>query len=928
MTFWSFLYSTVISVLTLTIVNGQDLPIPNDIGKKHPRCYGRQMDRDSVRTLVDHHEWARNIIEHTTLRLDPYIKNFKTDSTWLTSRLQMFWNSKCTHIFINGGKYSHAEGRAPVPTIKFPGTRDFRTEYRRPALADVLPFMDDERGVWLQHKTTAEWKWVPIVESGRLLESINYEIVGLAKDASFLYWYTQDEVYARLAFGVLDTYLSGLYHREEPIDLSHGHHQTLVGFTTFEVIQEHYIKDVTVAYDFLYQYIEAHHRPKIGVFTDALRKWTDQMVKNGVSFNNWNLIEANHMLCAGLVLENNDYYSDGRGAQYYLEKALNESSPRQWSVRKLIDYGYDKGSGIWNESPGYSMLVLKDFMRIAQFYDRNFDIDLIKEISILRKAVIASVQYLYPNRFQVAFGDGHYGKLSSDPLRYMISNSQKYHKSDDEIYFTKMFKTLFPDEIQVAGRPGNDVEDLFQSKTWKLRDDVLAGKLEDFTTRMFYASKPSWIVQRQGSGETGLMISQVASNGNHMHSNGIAMELYGYGLPLSPEMGHGSSYFSIEYAEYYSQFPAHNTVVVNGRSKYPEMKSNHPFVLRGCYPASGDSTVTMDGITYSDVEFLEPETNSRQRRIMGIVKADSSGYYVDIFRSKQIEENDVKHEYFFHNLGHSLELFDAVDRPLILNPTSKLAFADGDLMGYDYLWDKKSIQTDQDFKGVFHLKTPGRTVSMNLFVRGESGREIFSALSPRSTAFRHGLLPESLNELPIPTMVIRQSGEAWDRPFVAIYEPFLNGKSAISKVDYFADNGDVGIHVVRKNGEDFIFSSYLDHGGVNYRDVSVTGAYGVISKSGDRIKFFLDKGTLIAKDRYKMMSVHPCTMAISRENDEIAIFSSNEFRMSIPLANPKRKYCLVSAEGKTYYGKNNKQNQVTFDLPRVNDARFRIEERK
>src|SRR5690606_11185101 len=108
---------------------------------------------------------------------------------------------------------------------------------------------------------------------------------------------------------------------------------------------------------------------------------------------------------------------------------------------------------------------------------------------------------------------------------------------------------------------------------------------------------------------------------------------------------------------------------------------------------------------------------------------------------------------------------------LKLQPTSKMAFGDGDLMAYDYMWNKRSVLSADDFKGRFDLEVNDRTVSMNLWMRGEEGREIFSALSPKSTAFRHGPLPEELNDLPVPTLVVRQEGEAWSRPFVAVYEP-------------------------------------------------------------------------------------------------------------------------------------------------------------
>ena len=47
-------------------------------------------------------------------------------------------------------------------------------------------------------------------KTGRNIESLNREIMGIARDAAFLYWLTEDERYARLAAGVFDTYMQGM----------------------------------------------------------------------------------------------------------------------------------------------------------------------------------------------------------------------------------------------------------------------------------------------------------------------------------------------------------------------------------------------------------------------------------------------------------------------------------------------------------------------------------------------------------------------------------------------------------------------------------------------------------------------------------------------------------------------------------------------
>lgn len=907
-------------LLSISKAEAQKLPVPENIGTQHPRVFGKDMSLDQVKDLVKKEDWAAAIIAKTKNNLAPYLIHYKTDKTWLVSRLQMYWKTKSTQVYINGGTYSHADGEAPVPTVKYPGTRNHATDYLTPKIENILPYMDDPRGLYLQHRDRpTQWEWTGISKSGKIVESINRQIISIARDAAFMYWYTGEKDYGDLAFSVFDTYMEGIYYRKEPIDLSHGHHQTLVGYTSFEVIQEHILNEISQGYDFLYGYIKKQHPERMDLYAQTLQKWADQIIKNGVSFNNWNLLQAAHISHIALVLENNSAYKNGKGAQYYLNQIMNQTSTRQWSMNKLIDYGYDKKTGVWNESPGYSMNVLSDFIFFAEFYDRNFDIDLLEEIPVLKQAVKSSAQYLFPNKYMVAFGDGHYGKLRNEPILYMIENAKKYGKKDDEDYFTKMYKTIYSDGANEGKFIGKNIQDLFAEKALTFDTNIKSGKLTDFTTALFYAPNTSWLVQRQGEGDSALMISQIGSLGNHMHSNGIAMELYGQGLPLAPEMGHGSSYFSIEYAEYYTQFPAHNTVIVNGKSKYPEMKSNHAFNLNAAYPKSGISEGIVSGITFSDVSFLEPETNSNQRRVMGIVKNNNEeGYYIDIFRSTQNQGNNVKNEYFFHNLGQNLELTATNGTALALQPTSKLAFGDGDLMAYDYMWDKKSIETNQDFKGRFNLALKDKTVNMNLWMQGQADREIFSVLSPKSTAFRHGLVTDEIANNPIPTLVVRQNGEAWNKPFVAIYEPALNNTTNIQSVNYFGKDTFVGIHVSNKSTkEDFIFSNTTADEKLVYKQFSVTGTYGLISEKSNDFTLFLGNGKNISNGKYTIDLGNKIASAVLKSENGVLLFSADTAStLSIAVEGKIKNASLIDAAGVSYTGiYNKKEKVVSFKLP-------------
>ena len=165
------------------------------------------------------------------------------------------------------------------------------------------------------------------------------------------------------------------------------------------------------------------------------------------------------------------------------------------------------------------------------------------------------------------------------------------------------------------------VNSFFEDKPLTLNPKVQPGKIEDYVSPLFYAPNVSWLVQRNGMHpRNSLMISLNGSEGNHMHANGISMELYGKGYVLGPDAGIGLFLYSgLDYAEYYSQFPSHNTVCVDGISSYPVMKSNHSFDLLSCFPASAEPGKAFTSVTYSNLYFREPESRADQTRMMSIV---------------------------------------------------------------------------------------------------------------------------------------------------------------------------------------------------------------------------------------------------------------------------------------------------------------------
>lgn len=843
--------------LLVMSLSAQTIPVPAQLPQVHPRVLTNPAGKEATIKLIAAEPWARGIFETLQKRVDGYAEKVSTDPTWLFSRLQMYWKSHSTDVFIRGEFFDHAGGeKAPAPTVRFTGSRGTVTNYGRPKLEDIVPFMEDEKGVFFHNKAQdgQPLEWVDPSKTGRNIESINVEIMDIAMNAAFLYWLTGESKYGKMAADVFDTYMTGIYYRNVPIDLNHGHQQTLVGMTSFEVIHEDVLDKLVPLYDFLYDFLKTNKAEQMPVYAAAFKKFAENIIDRGVPHNNWNIIQANYVLNIALVLEDDANYTDGKGRTYYMDYMLNRSSIRQWSMSKLADYGFDSKTGIWTECPGYSQNVVGDYASFIRWADNHMNANLLPLMPVVEKAVLTLPQYLFPNRLSVGFGDTHPGPIRTEAMVKMIQNAQRWGRIDQERRFTAMLKCFQPNVAEASGTkaPKVSINTFFAEKPTTLDPNVPAGKIDDYVTPTFWAPNVSWFVQRNGMNPRhSLMISQNASEGNHMHANGISMELYGKGYTLGPDAGIGTSYFSLDYAEYYSQFPSHNTVCVDGVSSYPVMKSNQGFELKSCFPKP--ETKIYNGISFSEVAFREPETRADQTRTMSIVTTGpTTGYYVDIFRSRKEKGGDTMHDYFYHNLGQQLTLTAADGSSLDLKPSQELAFAGANLYAYSYLFDQKAATTIKDVRATFTMKMPdGDDVAMTMWMKGSSNRTVFSALAPMCEGLsREPGMPYSIMDQPTLTFVARQNGEAWTKPFVAVFEPSsVHEPSNIASVSFFeaktASNDFVGLCVRNKSGRtDHVFSNGTQGMQARYENMCSDATYSMIGSEagGEIVLLFLGSG--------------------------------------------------------------------------------------
>ena len=337
--------------------------------------------------------------------------------------------------------------------------------------------------------------------------------------------------------------------------------------------------------------------------------------------------------------------------------------------------------------------------------------------------------------------------------------------------------------------------------------------ISKLTSPTFYAANVSMVNQRLGTGDEAMMVSTVGSFGNHAHANGISMELFANNYVLGPDMGKGPSYWHPAHKEFYAHFPAHNTVIVDGKSDYAAMRSYHPFTLDNVYPAPG-KTPAFDKLTFSEVSFLEPETVSDQQRFTALIKSNSpsgKGYVVDVFRSKKQKEGKQKHEYLYHNLGQSLEFTDTKGNPLNLASTEELSTEKGDEKGYDYFSEKKKAVSSQELQALFRLKSDGQPDNlMKVWIKGSKDQGVFSLKSPKSNALSEGTAPKAILDEPLPTLLLRKSEAAWENPFALVFNPYIEGGEnpiddvAFSSLDNYPNTQLITVSLADKNTVDNI----------------------------------------------------------------------------------------------------------------------------
>lgn len=329
----------------------------------------------------------------------------------------------------------------------------------------------------------------------------------------------------------------------------------------------------------------------------------------------------------------------------------------------------------------------------------------------------------------------------------------------------------------------------------------------------------------------GLMYYSGGSAYVHTHSTGIDLELYGKGQVTGSESG-SASYGTDEHENYRVRHAAHNTVIVNGSGKRGgsnwltkvakvEFVAAEPKHL-GTPIASNFSFSTQ----YLDDSF----NNSLQQRTNSIIRTSATtGYYFDILRSKG-KTTDTYHDYIYHNIGDAVALKFTDNTSVPLSASTKYATeVSGNVTGWTFFENvNSSTSTNQSIVANFVLNSVNKY--MNVVIPSGINREYATALAPYTKGAINGYASKKT-----PVITMRKYGEAWNEPFVAVFEPSDNQIGIIKSATSIIDNTKVvGVKVVSEvNGQeitDYILSNDNDGVTTNLTDLNMafTGRFAIV----------------------------------------------------------------------------------------------------
>ena len=637
----------------------------------------------------------------------------------------------------------------------------------------------------LDNATDAEWKPAEL-----LIEHLQ-----TALDCGKMYYLTQDEKYAYVASSILYTFTKSV--QKSKLSNWHGRGGWLFPYDGFREVRVIGYK-LPLIYDFIHPYLKKNGKAfdiiknqnvnfPIDEVQNVFKTYANITVNYGQTGSNHCVLEAPSLVYNALGIDNENE------REKWLSYFLTESTENQDALNVMAQ-NYKNQGDIWPETSQYlnhSTAILTKLMLVINRYKPELKLG--KRYSNILYALPRLDYFVYPNNEIVRWGDGH--RKAHAPYE-AYDNAYALAKMEGLIDLEEKFAPLIKRAMTKGKYHRESPEALF----WYANITTKGGSKIQLprTDRVYHAG----IVMQRNLSSTnnpkdGLMGFVGGAHMVHGHAEGMNIELYGEGQVLGVD--HGRKRYGKDLHENYSRiFAAHNTVIVNGSSQGEGGWVNlgiNTVELISMEPKVGEKGVSPYH-SFSQTSFEDDKgenAEATQERTLALIRTSpTTGYYVDVFRSKSKLPNEY-HDYLYHNIGDKL-VFENKDMDFKKTPKRYMANANAEWIhnkqyrnpGWHFFKNVKTSKVyDNDVKTTFHTKKLGTgSVFMQLHIPGFNNRAFTKVKAP--TTFES---PEPYDKMPTPTLVIRNKGEAWNNPFVVVFEPFNESEEAtIKSVEKLEEN--------------------------------------------------------------------------------------------------------------------------------------------
>lgn len=663
-------------------------------------------------------------------------------------------------------------------------------------------------------------------ESQTTTHADHTKVLTYASYSGLLYYLTEEKKYAQFAADILSYYIDELAPRSPETT-------TICGNTFYDPRTSY--AHFAIAYDFVYHFLNelgtevykkssgtkvAFDKVKAqkavhNIAVNALQEF-DGADTHGRTISNHPVLRAPGVLFSILNVE--DDIERERLFNVFWEKGTKEQNSFKHTILPMFGE-----QGIWPESVSYGFMP--NITLVLNLVDR-----IKPEMNVMADNLnILEGNFLFdnlrlPNRRFVRYGDSHRDGDGTGALyRYTLNLATRRGYTEYAQKAKVALKQSYDAEggyIPVVAVSTFDNYSGYEQLLWGVDiPDSVEGEI-DFQKPTVIIKHAGIALQRnyvnENNSEYGLCGIIGGAHYVHSHCTGITMELYGAGYVMAANAGLPKTLAERsqpEHENYFWRHAGNNTMIVNGTTHGIQTGAwnSDSYLWQNTTVNVSAEPQHLEDPVHSNfgfaTQFLDDKVNNdqQQRTLSTIRTSETSGYYFDMFRSKSLGENKF-HDYIYHNLGDATHISTMEGTNLSVSPTSRYQNDIGDSRqspGWRFFEDTRVTKlTDEAIRVRFDLNETN--TYMNLFAPAGVAREYTKALGPATREARGGYINKKTQ-----IISIRQQGEAWDKPYVHVFEPSKSANTSVKAVEHLYDGDAIIGAKVRSEIGDKTIEDYI-----------------------------------------------------------------------------------------------------------------------